>query len=386
MTTGRRVGAALIVLAICGCRTPSAYEDGVRIVRQVDQPSADEVLRARSLLDAAISSAKSRLDQKADASFSDAVAYIIPLARIAKARLNRRLQQVSEMESECWGAIQDAERYLGIHIRDLQDTVTTEDGDEANAAPRAPAAVHAELGSSVFFRREKIRRHVFILLLEVYREAGERNLAALLEAQIGFSNAYLRSPVAQGEQRYIRQIENSDWRRRYELGTAEVRYHLAYTFVLVAQAASAAADSAREQSLNEVALRDPKQRAYVEEQKRQLAEQRRKNMEEFRKTLDKLSETYTQQTKGIETGHKNTVVSALASNFELVGISEEVKKLAEFRALQSQKQAFDEYVLKEGFDENAANALVALRTSLDELTRELQKRRANEQREAAPPP
>lgn len=398
---GNRLLVTWLTATAVGCQTPGPYEQGLRIVRQIEQPSADQVVRARQLLKDAIAEARLRLDLERETSFADAVAYVIPLARIANARLHRRLGQVTEMEAECWGAIEDAERYLGTHIRDLQTTISTPEpepnppagadtpatqGEPSPQVLRPPEQAHTELGASVFFRREKIRRHVFVLLLEVYREAGERNLEALIEAQIGFSDAYLRSPVAQGEQSYIRQIENSDWRRRYDLGTADVHYHLAYTFIVLAQLASAAADSAREQSLNEVAARNPKQRAYVEQQKRELADQRRRNMEEFRKTLEKLDKSYEQQTTGIEAKHSNTVVRALASNFELVGVSEEVKNLAEFAALQQQKQAFDEYVLERGFDEHAANALVELRTSLDQLTRELQKRRATQQREAGSQP
>ena len=68
--------------------------------------------------------------------------------------------------------------------------------------------------------------------------------------------------------------------------------------------------------------------------------------------------------------------TALVQGFELLEVSEEVKQLDAYVTLQSQKQAFDDYVLRRGFDQQAADTLIDMRSSLDRLTRELQQRRS----------
>lgn len=378
----RRIAATGVLFSLLwiliGCQSAAGYyQSGLKIVRTPERPGPDEVTRAHRYLDKAIERAKKELDSDR-VSRSDATAYVIPLARIAKARLHRRFEKTTDMERECWQAIHDAEEYLGAHIHKIKNDVAeiSEDGEEV--APTQPPETHKQLGASVFFRREKIRRHAFALLLGVYRDAGEKNLESLMQAQIGFSDSYLRSSVAHGEELFIREIENSHWRQKYDLSTAGVRHNLSLALLFVAQAATAAAGQKQMQDLDESAANNPRNRSYVEQRKAQIREQQRKNMEQFKKAAKKLKEAHQRQTSGIRTSHSNTVAGALAGNFELVGVSEEIRQLDAYFALRDQKEKFDDYVTKRGFDQNAADALIDLRTSLDELTREVQKQRMSE--------
>lgn len=376
LMSGRVSGGvlALLLLVVSGCASArDHYLDGLRTVRQLDTPSPAQVTAAKMSLDKAITRAKKELEsgRKSLPSKYDGTAYLIPLARIAKGKLYKRFQQTPELERECWLAIRDAEAYLGGHIAKMQNTVTDEEGN----ATKSVQGIHKSMGASVFFRREKIRRHVFALLLDTYREAGERNLEALMKAQIGFSDAYLRSPVAHGEEEFIRQVENSDWLQRYDQGTSKVRYNITSTFLILAQAASTAASAAQKQNLEQQAIADPSKRAYVEERKRAIDERERKNLEQFKKAQEKLKKNFQREQKGIETAYANTVIDSLASNFDLVGVSEEMQRLDKFVVLKKKKKDFDDYVLKNGFDQKAADALIDLRTSLDELTREMQRER-----------
>ena len=79
--------------------------------------------------------------------------------------------------------------------------------------------------------------------------------------------------------------------------------------------------------------------------------------------------------QSIQNQFHNTVVGALVANFEMLELSAEVKNLASYQDLQRKKEAFDDYVAREGFDQKAAAALHEVRTSLDNLTRDLQQRR-----------
>jgi hypothetical protein len=92
-------------------------------------------------------------------------------------------------------------------------------------------------------------------------------------------------------------------------------------------------------------------------------------------TMQKMDEAHQFRLQGIETQYENTVLGALISNFRLLELSDEVKNLPAFQRLEQQRQAFDDYVLNQGFDERAAMALADLRSSLDDLTIELQERR-----------
>jgi hypothetical protein len=360
-----RVFCAALVLGGCASARDH-YDDGDEIVRQSEQPSAEQVTAARASLDLAVATAQEDLlsDEYESAPVRyDATAYIIPLARLAKARLAKRFDQLSELEEECWQAIRDAERYLGEHILQLQG------GSEEEK----------KLGASVFFRREKIRRHAFMLLLDEYRSAGEKDLELLMLHQIGFSQTYLMSPVAHGEEEFIREVENSDWVREYNLTAADTRYNMIVILLVMLQAASTAASEYQKASYDQMAARDPSMSGYAAQQKASIDRQQQQNMKQFQETMQKLEEAHEQEVAGIQSMYEATVAYSLAANFELVNVSKAVKDLKEYTVLAALKKEYDNYVKSHSFDEKAAEILMRMRTSLDELTRKMQRRRAEKE-------
>ncbi|MHC4469541.1 MAG: hypothetical protein ACYTDY_00470 [Planctomycetota bacterium] len=359
-----RTATLLVALLLFGCASArDHYDAGDEITRQLEQPDAEQVAAAQEKLDLAITTAEEELregEYESETVRYDATAYIIPLARLAKARLAKRFDQITELEKECWQAIWDSERYLGEHIQRL----------------KGGAAEHKSLGASVFFRREKIRRHAFALLLDEYRRAGEKDLELLLLHQIGFSQTYLLSPVAHGEEEFIRKVENADWVREYNLSASETRYNMLMALLVTAKAMSSAASQMQKDSLDAQAQADPSMRPYVEQQKQQIDLRDQENMKQFEESMQKLREAHEREVEGIETSHESTVAQSLASNFELVNVSDAVKNLTEYGVLEKLKRDYDDYVRRHGFDETAAEKLIKMRSSLDNLTRELQRRRA----------
>jgi hypothetical protein len=351
----------------CGCVSPrGAYESGVAVVNQFEQPDSGDMEDAIEDLDYAISKAKKWLSQyesERTACRHDRTAYLIPMSRLAKARLYGRFNQITKQEDECWAAVRDAERYLGAHIRSLRFDRSGE------ALPFA--------SYSVFFRREKIRRHAFTLLSETYRQAGEKDLVALMRAQVGFSDIYLRSPVSHSEEEYIRTIENSDWVRLYKLEKEDIAYGFQMFFFILAMAAAQAGAQMQRQELQSqmYMTQDPALRANLQQQIANLDMQIQQNMMMAMETLEQMEQSHLATVEAIELRFHNTVLGALVANFESLKLSDEVKALPQYGDLITKKDAFDNYVSRVGFDRQAAQALSDLRTSLDNLTLELQRRR-----------
>lgn len=359
-----------IVAAAClavGCSTPrGSYESGVDTVNQYDLPDSDDVADAMEDLDYAIVLAKQRLgdvDDHGSPYQHDRNAYLIPMSRLAKARLHGRYNQITDQEAECWSAIRDADTYLGAYIHRISA------GGDAAQVPFA--------NYSVYFRREKIRRHAFTQLTETYRRAGERDLEMLMNAQIGFSDIYLRSPVAHHEEQYIRTIENSDWVRIYETEIEDIGHGFQTAALVLTMAAAQAGGQMQKANLQQQSsmTNNPSVRASLQQQMMQVDQQLQANMQLAMETMQKMEEAHLVNLEVIETQYQNTVLGALMANFRLLELSDEVKNLPAFQKLEQQRQAFDNYVLNRGFDENAALALADLRSSLDDLTIELQERR-----------
>jgi hypothetical protein len=97
--------------------------------------------------------------------------------------------------------------------------------------------------------------------------------------------------------------------------------------------------------------------------------------QQFEETAQQLEESHRAQLEAIESKYRNTTVGALMANFELLRLSPEVMQLDAYRVLDAKKRQFDEYVLRHGFDRQAARALVEVRSELDNLTRAVQERR-----------
>ena len=365
-----------LVVLLAACTTPrDHYERAVVVVDQLDRPDAGQVARALDQLDQCIAAARKQLDTASETpppSRYDRTAYLIPLAYLARARLHGRLGQVVQQEKACWDAVQTSEDYLGKHILALSEENQRDGGKNRKTVPLLPFVDY-----SVYFRREKIRRNAFSQLIETYRQAGERDLEVLMRAQVGLSDIYLRSPTAHAEEEYIRTIENSDWVRQ----NAIKRENVVYAFQVVAHALSNAAMQAsyasRKAQLEQQikAARDPEVRAALQRQLAQLEAQHQEQMRQSRETGQRIRQQHDANLKAITRRHQATVVRALTANIKLLGLSDEVKHLASYQRLQQKKEAFDNYVLRAGFDRKAAQALAELRSSLDQLSRDLQQRR-----------
>lgn len=359
LSAGALLGVAL------GCSSASDYyEDAVQTVRQRELPDADEANEAIDDLNEAIVRAERELSENAEQSspsHHDQTAYLIPLAHLAKAELHARYDQTTLEEDACWSAIRDAERFLGGHL--------------ASGTARPPELLFASY--SVFFRREKVRRHAFTLLAEAYRRAGERDLEELMRVQVGLSDIYLRSPVAHGEEEQIRILENADWVRRYQDGKADVANGLATTLLVVATIGTLAAIGTQQDELEQMSAQtsDPAVQADLQARMRQLNEQRELTTRQFGEASEELRKQHEATRREIQQRYESTFAGALMANFELLRLSDEVKQLEAFQELNRRKEYFDNYVLRFGFDEQAARALTDMRTHLDQLTAELQARR-----------
>jgi hypothetical protein len=365
-----------LVVLLAACTTPrDHYERAVVVVDQLDRPDAGQVARALDQLDQCIAAARKQLDTASETpppSRHDRTAYLIPLAHLARARLHGRLGQVVQQEKACWDAVQSSEDYLGKHILALSEEKKNEKEKKKKVAPDVPFADY-----SVYFRREKIRRNAFSQLIETYRRAGERDLEVLMRSQVGLSDIYLRSPTAHTEEEYIRTIENSDWVQRNAVKRENVTYTAKVVawgiYMVLLRATQTVQKTQLEQQA--AAARDPEVRADLEQRLAQLQAQQQKDADEARETMQKIHRQHDINLGAIKKRHETTVIGALTANFELLGLSDEVKHLASYQRLQQKKAAFDNYVLRAGFDRKAAQALAELRSSLDQLSRDLQQRR-----------
>lgn len=359
------VACLCMVLGLTSCSSPrGCFLSGYKTARQYEMPDADDAQDAFEDLNESISIAKEWLRTDKDVKTvcrHDQTAYLIPLSHLMKARLHGRFNQISEQENACWAAIQDADKYLGGHIRVL-----------ARGRVSVPFASY-----SVFFRREKVRRHAFTLLSETYRQAGEKDLVSLARAQIGFSDIYLRSPVAHSEEQYIRTAENSDWVRIYELKKENIGHTFQVIMMSLLMVMAQAGGQMHKQQLESQAAmtNDPALRANLNQQIANLDMQMQQNMQQMMDTMQKMEENHLARLNRIEQQFQNTVLGSLMANFTTLDLSDEVKSLAEYEDLKNKKEVFDNYVLERGFDVNAAQALADVRTSLDNLTMALQNRR-----------
>ncbi|MEW6745722.1 MAG: hypothetical protein AB1486_23480 [Planctomycetota bacterium] len=359
---GPVLGISLTAMVfMLGCASSrDLYESAMRVVRQPDLPDEEDVAEALAELDEAVARARSELrdEDLRTPSYHDASAYIVPLAHLAQAELHGRFNQVTRQEQACWDAVRTAEETLGRHVT-------------------APGQVVLFADYSVFFRREKVRRQAFTLLKESYRKAGEKDLEELMRAQIGLSDIYLRSPFAHGEEEQIRTFENADWVRRYDIEKAGVGNGIAMTLLIIATIGMAASMQAQQAELQQAQYQtdDPAVRADIQARMQQLEMQQQQALQQFSQTAEVLAKAHEAEVRAIEARYQNTTVGALMANFEMLNLSEEVKQLEAYRQLSARKTYFDGYVIRHGFDAQAARALVDVRTELDRLTERLQARR-----------
>jgi hypothetical protein len=150
------------------------------------------------------------------------------------------------------------------------------------------------------------------------------------------------------------------------------------TALLVLSMAAATAGTEMQKSelqQQQMMTNDPALRADLQNRIAQLQMQSQFSMEQAMIAMQKMEEKHAATLEAIENRFRNTVIGALVANFELLDLSEEVKSLEAYKRLILLKEAFDNYIMNQGFDSQAARALVDLRTGLDELTLELQQRR-----------
>lgn len=340
---------------ICGCPSLSThYESAMAVVNQATPPTPEELEGALKDVDEAVRIAQNDLS-RTDVENHDQFAYIIPMSEIARARLYARCDQVVNEERSCWKAIEEAERYLGRHLR-------------------SNAAQTMFCDYAVFFRREKIRRHAFTILIETYRRAGERDLEALMHAQIGFSDAYLRSRVAHSEEEYVREAENAGWVRKYNAGEEGI-HHAFIGIILALGRAAEHVGIQSEISALEARLQntyDPQERARILQRIRELRAQDAESEIKYQEQVREEEMRHAATLEQIEVSYRDTLFTALRSNFELLRLSPELQRLPAFRQLEEQAANLDNYVRRAGFDERAAAEFSQLRGTLDELTRQAQ--------------
>lgn len=368
MNTKLCVCLAILPLVL-GCATPSRsyhsyYTRAMYTVRQPDKPSPTEVERALADLERAGIMAQEQLAKDgllSTPSYHDQVAYIIPLSRLAKAEIFGRFHQLPQQEQECWQAIQDAETYLGEHIRRLQ----------GNTNPYVLFTSYA-----VFFRREKMRRYAFTLLRESYRQAGERDLEELMGAQIGLSDIYLRSSVAHSEEEYIRMVENADWIRRGDDIHEGIRHGFMMVVLFIGVVLSQASYEAERVSLERQYERtsDPHMQAELRRRMDAVSYEQQRDWERHMAYIDSERQHHDFNVGAIASTYYYTVTGALLNNFELLRLSEEVRQLPEYQTLRDAQEQFDNYARRSGLNREAAAALGRVRVALDELTRKLQRR------------
>ena len=357
----------LMLLLVAGCRSDYGarardfYCSAMEIVEQPRLPDEQQVTSTIKQLDGAIAAVQQELSAYSAteiADYHDQIAYLLPLSRLAKARLYSRFEQVPAQEGECWAAIAAAEKYLGKHIRQ-------------QSRPQLFQTY------SVFFRREKIRRHAFTILQETYRRAGEKDLQKLMQVQIGISDIYLNSEVAHNEESYIREAENASWVQRSSLLGEGLRHGVSTFLIAVGSAASEAALQAQKAQLQDQyrAASDPRERASIARQMRRLDRDIQQQRQRSRETMQREQQYHHRQVRTIRYRHQVTVSQALNSNFTMLQLSAAAKKLPAYRQLYTKKLEFDNYVLRHGFDAQAAEKFTEVRSSLDELTRNLQNRR-----------
>lgn len=361
----RALALGLGLAFVPGCTSPqSLCGRGVTAVSR-GEVNDQNVALVQGDLDASITLARRTLqdDDERVPAIRDQHAYMIPIARLAKAQVHVQYDQLAEAEEQCWQAVRQSEIFLGEHVRNFQDVV------DSSVVPFG--------AYSTFFRREKIRRHAFTILMEGYRRAGEKDLVALMKAQIENSSIYLGCPVAHHEEEYVRTLENGHWFMEYEITKAETRSNMLTTaIVLLTIAAMGAGANASMQMQHQAAVTtDPNLAANLNMQAQQLNLQMTQLAQQAGQTLDSIEQSKQATVSGLVQGYKTTLAGALSATFQLVSLSPEVRSLPVYRKLHEQSKQFDDYVQKKGFDVDAAKQLAVMRASLDELTAELQKKR-----------
>lgn len=338
------------------------YNRAISVVDAVNTPEDRDIEQAFEFLDTSIKIAKEELEEHSSLyrpCEHDQLAYIIPLARIAKAKLYSRLNQIRNQEEEGWKAIYEAENYIGRHVRE-------------NNTRDYMFGTYA-----VFFRREKIRRYVFTILKETYRRSGERDLEQLMASQIGMSSIYLQSSVAHNEEKYIRAIENSDWVRINALKEEDLKYSIFMFFAYVLAAIQEVAHAAEQQMLEEeyYNAENEYQRQRIEARMRRAERRANRNRQRLREMRKNLRKQHRREIHSIQRNYRNFVSRSLIENFSMLRFSDEIKNLDAYWILMRKKEDLDNYLKRNGFGSQAAKKLMGIRTALDQLTRELQRRR-----------
>lgn len=327
-----------------------------------DPLDASSAASALANLDQAISSARSALND-APAATHDQVGWVIPLALLGKAEVHAALGQVTQVEEACWEAVRQSEEIFGQHL-------------PSSWVGEQPAPFGALY---VFYRREKVRRQAFALLKEVYRRAGEQDLERLMDAQLFNSDLYLRSPVAHQEEELARTYECADWVRLSDNTRSEARQNLWTTVIITMMVLTAAAvgfQSAELQSAQGMTS-DPALQAELQRQQQELNQSLNDLAMSSAALIESVHSSAADERAGNEERFRHTAVTTLRELVSILSSSELVARLPAFRRLKEQADALDGYVARRGFDRSAAQALSRLRTTLDELTVELQRRRSS---------
>lgn len=356
---GAAPGRAFTVLSFSLSKTMRAF-GGVG----VDAKNASEVMAD---LDKAIQEAKTALssggeDAKTPA-HHDQVAWVIPLALLAKAEIQAQLNQLSQAESSCWEAIRQSEEVLGSHI---PAGVSTGDSFPFGAY-------------HVFCRREKVRRHGFLILKEAYRRAGERDLELLMEAQVKNSDFYLTSSVAHGEETFVRIYECADWHRLGENTKAEVEANLINALIISMMVLGAAAAGFQDAQLQQQQMMttDPAIQSQLQQQRDKLKADTDKMAKAGADAITSNEQARSAAIEGNRLNYQATIAGAMRRIIDLLGSSELVRNLPAFASLRQRVEQLDAYIQRNGFDPQAALALHQFRKSLDELSLQAQRARVS---------
>ncbi len=348
--------ALIFCLILPGCPSISrSYENALKIIQKNGQINEEDFQSCLGKLDNAILYAREDI-QYTDSSNHDQYAYILPMAEIAKARLYNRVDQIENMEKSCWKAIKIAESLLGKHIR------------------KSNTAQNMFQEYSVYFRREKIRRHAFTILQEAYRRVGEKDLSQLMQLQIVFSDSYLISDFAHQEEEYIREAENAVWVKKYNQKKEDIRHTFTLVLLALGRAAEQMAIESEKQQIHQQLQNtyDPYQRAILYQRLACLNQKEKESEQRYKENVENENIQHHYNLQNIQKVYQQTSLNALVNNFRNLQLSPQIKNLPSFNRLISQTASLDNYIQRKGFDEKAADDLMNLRNTLDELTKEAQ--------------
>lgn len=291
----------------------------------------------------------------------DRFSQLTPLAELAKARLAARLGRIPEAEAASWRAIELAEIHIGTHIKRMSED--DEDG--------------LFLSCGAHFRREKVRRAAFAMLTEAYRKAGEKDLEQLAQLQVATSTLYLTSKTAHGEEERVRGIEGSVWAYEYETTRANANHETRMIMMLLAAAASTAANQYSAQQADLAAMRsnNAQQASSFRSQAAQLRFNDTLQQQRYREQAREADAQHHARMTAWAAVHTRDLSAAAITNVSILRLSPAVRALPGYQKLVDAQRKLDGFLSRGAFDENAARALASLRQSLDGLSREVQQKR-----------